>query len=514
MFAKLIFISLILQLTEATRPAGRTRSEGECTSLGAAGCATCSTGDSGETCLTCTDPEKFIAANKKSCEDACNTSGGEVVDSAAVGPDGSPIKACKCDTEKGYQLQGDACVQAPPDGACSTLKPAGCATCSTGDSGETCLTCTDPEKFIAANKKSCEDACNTSGGEVVDSAAVGPDGSPIKACKCDTEKGYQLQGDACVKTQPSACKTENCQECTNKGAADEVCTKCNPTHYLTPTNQCVSDCTTIKGYYGDTDGKCKACNPECAECVGAANNQCSACPAGKSLAYSNSMYPNNGGTCGDACTVDKNGCKVCGAKIGGTDYCSQCSDATQAPLNGNCTANTRAAFCTKMGTGACTQCADGYFLKDGGCYQTDRQPGKQVCSSAQGGNGKCRTCANGLAASDGNCGECHPTCATCSAAGAAEKCRTCATGYYKENADSSADGTCKRCSEKIPGCKQCTSSSAGSVVCLESEAGTGGSTNKSGLSTGAIAGIAVAVIIVVGGLVGFLCWWFLCRGKA
>ncbi|ESU34711.1 Hypothetical protein DHA2_154295, partial [Giardia duodenalis] len=40
------------------------------------------------------------------------------------------------------------------------------------------------------------------------------------------------------------------------------------------------------------------------------------------------------------------------------------------------------------------------------------------------------------------------------------------------------------------------------------------STNKSGLSTGAIAGIAVAAVIVIGGLVGFLCWWFLCRGKA
>ncbi|ESU42221.1 Variant-specific surface protein, partial [Giardia duodenalis] len=40
------------------------------------------------------------------------------------------------------------------------------------------------------------------------------------------------------------------------------------------------------------------------------------------------------------------------------------------------------------------------------------------------------------------------------------------------------------------------------------------STNKSGLSTGAIAGISVAVVVVVGGLVGFLCWWFVCRGKA
>ena len=34
------------------------------------------------------------------------------------------------------------------------------------------------------------------------------------------------------------------------------------------------------------------------------------------------------------------------------------------------------------------------------------------------------------------------------------------------------------------------------------------------LSTGAIAGISVAAVVVVGGLVGFLCWWFVCRGKA
>ncbi|ESU42947.1 Permease [Giardia duodenalis] len=39
-------------------------------------------------------------------------------------------------------------------------------------------------------------------------------------------------------------------------------------------------------------------------------------------------------------------------------------------------------------------------------------------------------------------------------------------------------------------------------------------TNRSSLSTGAIAGISVAAVVVVGGLVGFLCWWFICRGKA
>ena len=215
----------------------------------------------------------------------------------------------------------------------------------------------------------------------------------------------------------------------------------------------------------------------------------------------------------DQCSVSStnDGCAECGAQIGGTAYCSKCKNTQQAPLNGNCATSSRAAFCATITSGACTQCNEGYFLKDGGCYQTDRQPGKQVCSNAQGGNGKCQTCANGLAATDGNCAECHPTCATCSAAGAADKCKTCATGYYKT---SNSDGPCMKCSERLAGCKQCVSSSGSSVICLESEAGTGGSVNKSGLSTGAIAGISVAVIVVVGGLVGFLCWWFLCRGKA
>ncbi|KAE8301969.1 High cysteine membrane protein [Giardia duodenalis] len=393
-------------------------------------------------------------------------------------------------------------------GACTSPENAGCAACNPNNGDELCLSCTNAQEFIQLNKKGCTAAC--AGDGVIGDAAVDP-----KVCKCDGDNGYTLQGDACVKRQANECQTENCQECTGKGTANEVCTKCTSTHYLTPTNQCVPDCTVIKGYYGDTnEGKCKPCSPECAECVGPANNQCSACPAGKKLTYTDDSYPNNGGACGDACKVsaDGAGCETCGAQIGGTAYCSKCKTSTQAPLNGDCAANTRTQFCTTVSNGVCTQCAANYFLKDGGCYQTDRQPGKQVCSSAQGGT--CTKCANGLQVQSGACGNCHSTCATCSAPSIASSCKTCATGYYKENGDDTTDGLCKKCSEKISGCKQCVSSSGSSVICLESEVGTGGSVNKSGLSTGAIAGIAVAAVIVIGGLVGFLCWWFLCRGKA
>ncbi|ESU35388.1 Variant-specific surface protein, partial [Giardia duodenalis] len=393
-------------------------------------------------------------------------------------------------------------------GACTSLGAAGCATCSGSGSDEVCLSCTKPEEFIQLNKKSCK--ANCAGDGVIGDSTVNP-----KVCKCDDGNGYQLQGDACAKDSEGKCKTANCQECTGKGTANEVCTKCTSTHYLTPTNQCVSDCTAISGYYGDTnERKCKKCNDACAECVGPANNQCSACPAGKKLTYTADSYPNNGGTCGDACKVsaDGTGCETCGAQIGGTAYCSKCKTSTQAPLNGNCAASSRAAFCATITSGACTKCNEGYFLKDGGCYQTDRQPGKQVCSNAQGGNGKCQTCANGLAATDGNCAECHPTCATCTEANQPNKCSTCPPGRYLD-----ASKACKLCTETsgsiqgVANCASCAppSNNQGSVLCYLIQ-----NTNRSGLSAGAIAGISVAVIVVVGGLVGFLCWWFLCRGKA
>ena len=57
-------------------------------------------------------------------------------------------------------------------------------------------------------------------------------------------------------------------------------------------------------------------------------------------------------------------------------------------------------------------------------------------------------------------------------------------------------------------CDECSSG-----YTLESRKSASSSANRSGLSTGAIAGISVAAV-VVGGLVGFLCWWFVCRGKA
>ncbi|ESU42462.1 Variant-specific surface protein, partial [Giardia duodenalis] len=256
--------------------------------------------------------------------------------------------------------------------------------------------------------------------------------------------GFVLDGAACTQ---QICSTSNCKTCNNPKTASEICTACVSAHYLTPTSQCIADCAALSGYHGDAASKtCKRCDPLCAECVGPASTQCSACPAGRALKYADVNTPSNGGSCGEQCAVSADGCADCGARIGGTAYCSRCTNTQQAPLNGDCAANSRATFCQQVSHGACTQCKEGYFLRDGGCYQVDRQPGEQVCSKAS--NGQCTQCANGLATTDGACGVCHASCATCATANDANACTTCAAGYYKTG---TADDPCKPCSQGLAG---------------------------------------------------------------
>ncbi|EFO62126.1 VSP [Giardia lamblia P15] len=344
---------------------------------------------------------------------------------------------------------------------------------------------------------------------------------------CDQcAEGFEANSDKtqCTKTPEQQCNTPNCKACDNPRTDREVCTECSDGNYLTPTKQCTQSCGTLGGYYNG-DKVCEPCDPSCAACATKGLTKCTLCPPGKRLQYTNEEAPQGGGSCVDECKPEggAGGCETCGATIGGTKYCSKCSTSSEYPVNGVCTAdNARASACkVKDGKGGCTTCDNGYFLQDGGCYKLGRQPGEQVCTVA-GNDGQCQTCANGLKAQAGDClrSACHPTCKMCSAADASTACTMCATGYYMVGAGPKACTSCEADSgsvKGVSGCLNCAppSGDTGSVLCyLTKDDGTGGSTNKSGLTTGAIAGISVAVVIVVGGLVGFLCWWFLCRGKA
>ncbi|ESU39879.1 Variant-specific surface protein, partial [Giardia duodenalis] len=335
---------------------------------------------------------------------------------------------------------------------------------------------------------------------------------------CQCKSGYEPSSDGQTCVPKTSCKTENCKVCENRGTDRETCTECNDGTYLTPTNQCTTSCAALSGYYGDTDKTCKRCDPSCASCSTAGNNKCLSCPAGRALKYTQPDTPSNGGSCGEQCAVSADGCAECGARIGGTAYCSRCG-GSQVPINGVCAANAnaRASICTSDGKGACSACtAAGYFLLDGGCYKTDRQPGSQVCTAATSNNGECTTCANNLPPVQGKCPSCDPSCKTCTKQSDPNACSACFSGYYLST------NKCVKCNTNdgsITGVENCTSCAPpsngnGAVTCYVTQQSTDPSVNKGGLSSGAIAGISVAVIVVVGGLVGFLCWWFLCRGKA
>ncbi|ESU34663.1 Variant-specific surface protein, partial [Giardia duodenalis] len=142
--------------------------------------------------------------------------------------------------------------------------------------------------------------------------------------------------------------------------------------------------------------------------------------------------------------------------------CSQCT-APAAPSDGGMTA----AICTSCDSGKKPN-KDGsgcFACTVSGCSHCNRDDMCEVCSSGKKVSPGRKSCVDGCPSNSTD------TDSVC----------VCNDGYSPDDAGTS-----------------CVSSGA----------------NRSGLSTGAIAGISVAVVVVVGGLVGFLCWWFVCRGKA
>eukprot|EP00701_Giardia_intestinalis_P000010 XP_001703834.1 VSP [Giardia lamblia ATCC 50803] len=107
---------------------------------------------------------------------------------------------------------------------------------------------------------------------------------------------------------------------------------------------------------------------------------------------------------------------------------------------------------------------------------------------------------------------CFPcTVSGCSHCNRDDMCEACSSGKKVSPGRKSCVDSCPSNStdtDSVCVCNDGYSPDSSGTSCASS------GTNRSGLSTGAIAGISVAVVVVVGGLVGFLCWWFVCRGKA
>ncbi|KAE8302112.1 VSP with INR [Giardia duodenalis] len=510
---------------------------------------------------------KFVAVDDSengnkcvSCSD--NLNGGVAnCDTCSYDEQSKKIKCTKC-TDNNYlktTSEGTSCVQKdqckdgffPKDDSSagnkclpcndSTDGIANCATCAlvSGRSGAalvTCSACTDGYK-PSADKTTCEAVsnCKTPGCK-----ACSNEGKENEVCTdCDSST-YLTPTSQCID---SCAKIGNYYGATE--GAKKICKECTAANCKTCDGQ--GQCQACSdGFYKNGDA-CSPCHESCKTCSAGTASDCTECPTGKALRYGDDGTK---GTCGAGCATGTGAgaCKTCGLTIDGASYCSECATATEYPQNGVCSSTTvRAAATCKAGSvakGMCNSCTNGFLRMNGGCYETTKFPGKNVCEEAAPAGDTCQTPADGYKLNNGALITCSAGCKTCTSQ---DQCDTCKAGYAKTG------GNTKKCVPCATGCSECNADDATKCTvcaagyylskekCIACDKSDGGSitgvancancapptnnkgpvlcyliqnTNRSGLSTGAIAGISVAVVAVVGGLVGFLCWWFLCRGKA
>ncbi|ESU41439.1 Variant-specific surface protein, partial [Giardia duodenalis] len=506
-----------------TCQAGAFLEGGQCTVCGV-DCLVCA---SATECGTCT-AGKYLKTDSKTCVDAAECPSGTYADPANG--------QCK---------------------ACSTIDT-NCGTCEYNDAAGKgrCLTCTAESDKIPRTAVDGTSTC-------VAKDYNGCKGADGAAFITDDKSACLLCSDTSVDdTKPNDRGVAGCKTCEKSSAAPPSCSACLPGYFFeTGTKTCtlckgncevcgsggeISTCTKcLPGFFLKSDGG-KACIPcdstteggsaDCQECTNVGTFKCTKCKANYKQSGSNPVTCTKACEDPTACGGTAGSCKaaVLDDKGAFRYYCSLCGESTKFPIDGICNNVKGSNTCDK---GVCTQCAAGYFLYMGGCYKVDQPPGSLMCTTAEGGI--CTTAANsryfkvpgatdkqqsvlgcgnplGVALSDTKayvgvegCRTCEAPTALSSAGMAAAKCTACNEG----KALTGSGYGCVTCS--VPGCSACRADNmceaCGDGHRLEGETcvRTGGN-----LSTGAIAGISVAAVVVVGGLVGFLCWWFICRGKA
>ena len=379
----------------------------------------------------------------------------------------------------------------------------------------------------------------------------------------------QNSGDGTCKTCGATIGGVNyCSEC-NGATYAPVNGVCKDVSQSTPGNTfCTKGssgtCSACKGASFMFKGGCyeKGKGPGNLICTGAASDAaagiCQACADGYYKASSPVATADSCLACQDA------NCARCGEA--GQSKCTKCAEGyfvgaansdpgacikCDAGTSGSWAGVTGCAKCTKPaapGTVTCDECTTDYLKTDTTgsapittCVTADKC-GEGFFATTANNIKKCVSCGDATNGLDGceKCtapgeGKAKPTCTKCkdpnylkTAADGTTTCvekDACKDDFFPKE-DNSKGNKCFSCGDTdagIPNCTKCTQpSAAGTAKCtactsgfkLEGGACVSASTNKSALSAGAIAGISVAAVVVVGGLVGFLCWWFVYRGKA
>lgn len=363
--------------------------------------------------------------------------------------------------------------------------------------------------------------------------AIGPDGWTTGVCICD--EGYD--------------PTTNCVGCDYEYVKDEhgVCTKTSESLYncgVYIKNKCISCKAGFSNPEKNCDTPCS--NPSCAVCSPSDPDLCITCKgAGQGQGNSPPCYP--------FCEAD---CSFMRDDYGKEMVCAYTRDAVETKLQTGCFSST----CTQgnqmecAGFGSCVNsrcecdtgyrgvdchyCAKGYIQLNNpyGCYKeytgcTETCLENERCINYNGVS-TCMSiyCFSGDPAKPTVCGGYGK----CSRSGYCEcndpnanpdsnleyPCRECKTGYALDNASGKCiRDNCVSGPHRVPYCKRCVTPD--SFYCAECSGGlapdvgtntcsaVGGGNSLSG---GAIAGIVIAVILILA-LAGFLVYWFVFRKR-
>ncbi|KAH0576029.1 Cysteine-rich membrane protein 1 [Spironucleus salmonicida] len=467
-----------------------------CTCSTALNCSTCNNDMSKcKTCIHNFDPsgpipcakckDKFFedtSANIRKCT-ACSAN-------CTVCSSNSICTAC----DDGFSIINKQCVACTINQAtactCQTAK--NCSTCDNDTSKcKTCITNFDPsittpcENCVAGFFKD-----TTSGTDTCTACSVNCTTCSSSSICTACNDGFSVQNDKCEK---KCTKTDG--NCTTNQICDIICKDC--TGNCATCEGTIEKCTTCKAGFGLENQQCLACQSGCANCADD-KNICKVCKDG---------FLAKEGIC-TACDGKKTEKCTCGEAVN----CATC-DTSDQPKCGHCIIGYQ-----KADDDSCSVCSDGYLMIKMVCTKCESN-----CATCSKSLDKCDTCANQHTMSikytcekncstvleDGNacigtesaaCGsegqitECKcsgaKNCLTCNAS--KTKCGSCLSGYKLE-----AD-ECKNCED-------------GAVkigdYCFAPRKESGN------LSGGAVAGIVIAVLVVVGAVGGGIAYYFIKKGK-